>query len=282
MKKDKILVLGGYGKTGRRVVERLTNLGYSNVRIGSRSGTPSFDWEKPDSWSDVVEGIETVYITFQPDLAVPGAPETMKRFTSLASASGITKMILLSGRGELEAQACEQVVMDTAKEWTIVRASWFNQNFNESVFLDPILAGHVALPRAEALEPFVDADDIADVVVQAIVDEKHNGQVYELTGPRLMTFPQVVAEISQATGRDIQFQPLTLDENVNLLRAHQLPEDHIWLFNYLFTEVLDGRNATVTSDIERVLGRKAIDFSEYVRVTAATGVWNPPILAGKQ
>lgn len=273
--KQKILILGGKGKTGRRVVEKLTALGYADIRVGSRSETPAFDWENQSTWQEVIEGIETVYITFQPDLAIPSALETIKKFTSLAAENGVSKMVLLSGRGEKEAQLCEQVVMNTAQKWTIVRASWFNQNFSESLFLDPILAGQVALPRADAPEPFVDADDIADVVVEALLDDKHHGQVYELTGPRLMTLKQAIAEISQATGRSILFQPLTLEENVSMLRSYQLPESYIWLVNYLFSEVLDGRNANVTADIEKVLGRKAIDFSEYAKATAATGVWHP-------
>jgi uncharacterized protein YbjT (DUF2867 family) len=274
MKQSKILILGGKGKTGGKVVERLRNLGYENIRIGSRSEIPAFDWENQDTWLEVIKDADTVYITFQPDLAIPTAVETIKNFTTLANDNGVNKMVLLSGRGEKEAQLCEQAVMKIAKKWTIVRASWFNQNFSESVFLEPILAGYLALPRAEALEPFTDTNDIADVVVQAIIDDKHNGQLYELTGPRLMTIPQAITEISDACGRSIQFQPLTLEENVQLLRSYQLPEDYIWLVNYLFTEVLDGRNATVSSDIEKVLGRKATDFSEYAKVTAAAGIWN--------
>lgn len=184
-------------------------------------------------------------------------------------------MVLLSGRGEKEAQVCEQVVMNAGVDWTIVRASWFNQNFSESFFLDPILAGHVALPRGEALEPFVDADDIADVVVESLLHDMHVGQTYELTGPRLLTFEQVTTEISKVTGRDIKFESLTMDEYTKMLREYQVPEDYIWLINYLFTEVLDGRNSSVTNDIEKVLGRKAKDFAEYARETATTEIWNP-------
>ncbi len=274
MKEKQILILGGKGKTGRRVVERLTMLGYKNIRIGSRSEAPSFDWENPATWAGALDEMDTVYITFQPDLAIPSAIEIIQKFTTLANKKGVQKMVLLSGRGEKEAQICEQIVMDTAKNWTIVRASWFNQNFSESVFLDPIVAGYVALPRAEALEPFTDADDIADVVVDALLNDKHIGQIYELTGPRLLTFPQAIAEIATATGRDIQFQSLTLDENVTLLREFQLPQGYIWLVNYLFTEVLDGRNASITHDIEKVLGRKAKDFTDFVKETTATGIWN--------
>jgi uncharacterized protein YbjT (DUF2867 family) len=275
MKTNKILLIGGKGKTGRRVAERLINLGYPNIRIGSRSEAIPFDWEDPGTWPAVVSGMNTVYITFQPDLAIPTATDTIQKFATLANSYGVEKMVLLSGRGEQEAQACEEIVMNTAKKWTIVRASWFNQNFSESLFLEPILSGVVALPRGEALEPFTDADDIADVVVEALIDDRHNEQIYELTGPRLLTFPQAIKEIAEATSRDIKFQPLTLDENVEILRKFQLPEDYIWLVNYLFEEVLDGRNASVSEDIQKVLGRKAKDFTEFVRDTAATGVWNP-------
>lgn len=275
MKEDKILLLGGKGKTGRRVAERLVNLGYKNIRIGSRSEAIPFDWEDPGTWPAVVSGMDKVYITFQPDLAIPTATDAIQKFATLANSHGVEKMVLLSGRGEKEAQDCEEIVVNTAKKWTIVRASWFNQNFSESLFLEPILSGVVALPRAEALEPFTDADDIADVVVEALINDTHNEQTYELTGPRLLTFPQAINEIAEATGRDIKFQSLTLDENVELLRQSPLPDEYIWLVNYLFAEVLDGRNASVSYDIEKVLGRKAKDFTAYVRDTFATGVWNP-------
>jgi uncharacterized protein YbjT (DUF2867 family) len=274
MEEKKILVIGGKGKTGRKVAERLTKLG-KTIRIGSRSEKPSFDWENPETWADALDGMDTVYITFQPDLAVPGALKAIEEFTSQAVKDEIQKMVLLSGKGEKEAELCEQVVMNAGADWTIVRASWFNQNFSESFFLDPILAGHVALPRGEALVPYVDVDDIADVVVESLLDDKHVGQIYELTGPRQLTFKQVTEEISKVTGRDIKFSSITMDEYTKMLREYQVPEDYIWLINYLFTEVLVDRNSIVTNDIEKVLGRKAKDFTEYARETATTGIWNP-------
>ncbi|MCG8606925.1 NmrA family transcriptional regulator, partial [bacterium] len=258
----------------RKVAERLAKLGKS-VRIGSRSGAPPFDWDQKETWAAALHGVDTIYITFQPDLAVPGARQAIEALTSLAVKSGIQKMVLLSGKGEKEAELCEQVVMNSGADWTIVRASWFNQNFSESFFLDPVLAGHVALPRAEALIPFVDTDDIADVVVVALIDDKHNGQVYELTGPRQLTFKQITEEISDATGRDIVFTPITMDEYKKMLSEHEVPEDYIWLIGYLFTEVLVEKNSLITNDIQKVLGRKAKDFAEYARETATTGIWNP-------
>ena len=274
MEEKKILVLGGKGKTGSRVADRLTKLG-KTVRIGSRSEKPSFDWENPETWAGALDGIDSVYITFQPDLAVPGALKAIEGFTSQAVKGGIRKMVLLSGKGEKEAELCEQVVMNAGVDWTIVRASWFNQNFSESFFLDPILAGHVATPKGEALVPYVDADDIADVVVESLLDDKHVGQTYELTGPRQLTFKQVTEEISKVTGRNINYESITMDEYTKMLREHQVPEDYVWLINYLYTEVLTEENSIITNDIEKVLGRKAKDFAEYARETATAGIWDP-------
>ena len=272
---NNILVTCGTGKTGRRVVDRLKTRDIT-TRIGSRAGEPPFDWENPETWAGVLDGMDTVYINYHPDLAIPGARKAIEEFTSQAVKGGIQKMVLLSGKGEKEAELCEQVVMNAETDWTIVRASWFNQLFSEAFLLDPILAGYVELPGEEALVPFVDADDIADVVVESLLDDKHVGQTYELTGPRQLTFKQVTEEISNATGRDIVFNSITIEEYEKMLKEYQVPEGVIWLISYLFTEVLLlSSNSVVTNDIQKVLGRKAKDFTEYARETASTGIWNP-------
>lgn len=273
MEKNNILVIGGTGKTGRKVVERLVKRGI-NVRIGSRSVNPAFDWENPENWTPVLKGIDKVYITFQPDLAVPGAQEAIKQLTQQAKASGVQKLVLLSGRGEHEAEMCEQIVMNSDMDWSVVRADWFSQNFSESFFLDPILAGQVAVPRAETKIAFTDTDDIADVVVEALLDHQYSGKLLELTGPSLWTFKEVVHEIASATNREIQFHSISLADYTNILRSHKVPDAYIWLINYLFTNVLDGRNSTTTDTIQQVLGRPAKDFSTYVKETANAGIWN--------
>ena len=273
--KKHTLVLGGTGKTGSRVAQRLTQLEW-RVRIGSRGASPAFDWEDQSTWQPALEGIEAVYISFQPDLAVPGAGDAMRTLTAMAARNGVQHVVLLSGRGEAEAQACEQIVMTCGIPWTVVRASWFSQNFSESYLLDPVLAGHVALPAGNVGEPFVDTDDIADVTVTAFTQEGHMNQLYEVTGPRLLTFAEAIATIAQASGRPIQYEQMSIEAYAATLREYQLPEDLISLLCYLFTEVLDGRNAYVTGDVERVLGRPAKDFADYARETAATGAWAAP------
>ena len=269
-----ILVIGGTGKTGRKVVDRLQKRN-EQVRIGSRSAEIPFDWEEPDTWAPALKGIDKAYITFQPDLAVPGALKAIEVLVKTARQAGVKKLVLLSGKGEREAELCEQVIIHSGIDFTIVRASWFMQNFSESFFLDPIRAGHVALPKSDVQVPYINTDDIADVVVEALVNDKHDGETYELTGPRQLTFREVVHEISQATSRQIEFTPITQNAYNNLLKEVGVPEDYIWLINYLFTEVLDTEgNNIITQDVEKVLGRKPIDFADYVTQTAKTGVWN--------
>lgn len=270
--KNRILVLGANGKTGGRIVQRLTTLGWP-VQSASRSTTPRFDWDDSTTWGPVLQNIYSVYISFQPDLAMPGAVKTIKQFATAAVKSGVKKMVLLSGRGEEEAQECEKIIRDTIDDWTIIRASWFSQNFSEGNFLEPVLAGHVALPAGNVKEPFVDTDDIADVAVAALTEEGHSGQLYEVTGPRLLTFKEAIEEIGKATGKKIRYEQISSKEYAAMLKEYGLPEDLISLITYLFGEVLDGRNTSVTDGVQRALGRKPTDFSEYVKKSAATGVW---------
>ena len=266
------LILGGTGKTGRRIAEQLSARKVP-VRIGSRSATPSFDWENRSTWPAALASVDAVYISYYPDLAAPGATDAIGAFTELAVRSGVRRLVLLSGRGEPEAQRCEEIVKNAGVQWTVLRCSWFNQNFSENYLLEPILAGEVALPTPNVGEPFVDADDIADAAVAALTDAKHAGQLYELTGPRLLTFAEAIAEIARASGREIRYVQVSMDDYMVALEQAQLPPEFVGLIKYLFTEVLDGRNAYLTDGVQRALGRAPTDFAEYARKAAASGAW---------
>ncbi|MET7670204.1 NAD(P)H-binding protein [Micromonospora luteifusca] len=271
--RNTILVLGGTGKTGRRVVERLREAG-EPVRVGSRSAEQPFDWTDRTTWAPVLRNVNAVYVSFYPDLAVPGAPETVGAFANLAVASGVARLVLLSGRGEEEAQAAEKLIQSAGAEWTILRSSWFSQNFSEDYLREPVVGGEVVLPVGTVPEPFVDADDIAEVAVAALTGGGHAGQLYELTGPRLLTFADAIGEIAQATGRRIDFVPVAVEEYAGAMAAEGVPAEVVELLTYLFTTVLDGRNAQVADGVQRALGRPPRDFTDFARDTAATGVWD--------
>lgn len=267
------LVLGATGKTGARVAARLQQLSRT-VRLGSRSAAVPFDWTVPETWAAALAGVDAVYLSFQPDLAVPGAADVIRAFSAAAKRSGVRRLVMLSGRGEPEAQACEQIVMESGLDWTIVQCSWFAQNFSEGAFIDYILAGEVALPIDDVREPFIDADDIADVAVAALTENGYVGQILELTGPRALTFAEAVAEIVTATGRHIAFVPISRIEFVAGLTEAGVPTDVVSLLDHLFSTVLDGRNANPTDGVRRAIGRAPKDFADYAREVAASGIWN--------
>lgn len=262
------LVIGGTGKTGRRVAEKLLLRG-RRVRVGSRAADPAFDWNLPATWGPALDGVDRVYVTYYPDLAFPGAPEQIGAFADAAVAAGAGRLVLLSGRGEDAARAAEDRMKESGADWTVVRASWFNQNFDEGFFREPVLAGQIALPTGHAVEPFVDTDDIADVVVAALTDDRHIGRTYELSGPQLLSFADAAAELSKATGREISYLPVSTEDYRAVLRENGLPEE----LADLFTLILDGRNAHLVHGVEEVLGRRPRDFADFAREAAATGVW---------
>lgn len=268
-----VLILGGKGRTGRRIAERLNELRIP-IRVASRSTSPAFDWNDRSTWAAAFEGMKAVYIAYQPDLAVPGAPDDIAAITEQAKKSGIEKIVLLSGRGEHEAQICEQIVIKAGIDYTILRCSWFFQNFSESVFQEPLQAGLLALPAGDVKEPFVDADDIADVAVAAFTDHKHRDQLYELTGPRMLSFREVTEEIAKATGRQIRFQDITIDEYADALKGYGLTDEYVKFIIYLFTEVFDGRNASLTSGVQQALNRTPTDIKVFVKNNLPSGVWN--------
>lgn len=274
MKTENILVIGGTGKTGRRVAKNVSNLGH-NVRLAGRQTSPVFDWDKPKTYDEALKNIDRAYIVYYPDLAVPGAKEAIKTLTKKAIKAGLKKVILLSGKGETEAEACENIVANSGLNYTLVRASWFNQNFSEGAFLDFVLSGTVALPMPEAEIPFVDANDIADVATKVLLDDSYNNQTITVTGPKKMTFKEVVEEMSKAIGKEIQYIPISINEFKAGMKSAGLPDSYVWLFGYLFEEVLGNPdNQTVSLDSEKVLGREATSFSTYAEETAKSGVWN--------
>lgn len=265
------LVLGATGKTGRRVVRKLRALGHS-VREASRRSSPAFEWEDPSGWPAVLSGASQLYVAYTPDLAAPGAPAAIGTLTKLAREAGVKKLVLLSGRGEHNAVRCEDIVRESGVPFTIVRASWFSQNFDEGQLLASVRGGVIALPAGHVREPFIDVEDIADVAVAALTDERHTGKLYEVTGPRLLRFADAAAEISKAAGRDIAYVPITSADFHAALTAEAGPDVADLLTN-LCDEVFDGRNESVTHGVQEALGRPPRDFADFCRDAAASGVW---------
>ena len=264
------LVIGGSGKTGRRVVQRLKALGY-DVRSASRSSSPSFDWNDDANWDEVLAGVKALYVTYHPDLSVPGASDHIRSLLAVAKAQGVERIVLLSGRGEEEAQLCERLALHSSIPATIVRCGWFNQNFSESFFRELLMSGTLAVPNADVGEGYVDADDIADVATAALTEHGHEGQIYQLTGPELLTFRDIAAIFHEVTGRELNVVDVSREEFVEGLEAAQLPDGMVQLVDYLFNEVLDGRNASLGDGVQRALGRPPRDFRSFLQKAHLSG-----------
>ena len=266
------LIIGATGKTGRRVFDDLTARGL-DVRGVSRSTEIRFDWNDPTTWPAALEGRDRAYVTYSPDIAVPGAVETVSAFVEQAVASGMKRIVLLTGRGEEEAQRAEKLVQRPDLEWTVVRASWFMQNFSEGPFAQMVAEGVITLPGGDVREPFVDVDDIAAVASVALTEEGHHGEIYEVTGPRMLNFAEAAAEFTEVIGTEVRYQNVPVKAFVAGLEEAGLPEGAAGLMDYLFTTVMDGRNEYVVDGVERALGRPARDFRDWAAAYAAEGAW---------
>lgn len=268
-----VLIAGGLGKTGRRVADRLRARGWA-VRIGSRSAVPPFDWSSPDGWESALQGVGSIYATYQPDLSAAGAIENLSYFAVKAKAAGVRRIVMLTGRGDPNSERAESVLADSGLEWAAVRPSWFSQNFSEGDMRDPIRHGLLALPVDTVAEPFVDAEDIADVAVAALTEDGHDGQVYELTGPEALTFGDAVAKIREGTGLTLKFQTVSEKEYRRILAEAHVPPQIIDVLVHLFTTVLDGRNSHLADGVQRALGRPPRSFGDFVADAARSGAWS--------
>jgi len=265
------LILGGTGKTGRRVAERLQARGLP-VRLASRSAAPRFDWDDQSTWAPVLEGVESMYVAYPPDLAAPTSGPHLRAMVAQAVASGVRKIVLLSGRGEPQCYPAERAVRESGAAFTVIRCAWFAQNFSEGQMLPAVLEGELAFPAGSIAEPFVDLDDTADVAVAALTDGAHEGKIYELSGPRLVTFGEAVAEISKALGREVRYVPVSIDEYAAVL-SQFVPGEQVAFLKDLFEFILDGHNAYLSDGVQQALGRKPKDFRDFVRDAAAAGAW---------
>ncbi|TWD80477.1 uncharacterized protein YbjT (DUF2867 family) [Kribbella amoyensis] len=279
MTNTEILILGGKGKTGRRVAEQLQARDVA-VRLASRSSEQRFDWYDESTWSGAVAGIDTAY------LAPPVGPtglEQAGRFVKQAATEGLRRLVLLSGRGVgspgrefavydsgLE---LEQAVQSSGVDWTIVRPAWFMQNFSEDFMYDYVAAGELRVSAGTGSEAWIDTDDIGDVVVATLLDERHTGETYSLSGPALLTMADIAAELSTVLDRPISYVDLDPEEHVAELVQFGLPQEDAESVRDLFAVIRNHRSEYLSDGVEQVLGRAPRNFGDWLRTTAAAGVW---------
>lgn len=267
------LVIGGHGKTGRRVAERLAAAGRA-TRAVSRSTELPFDWHDESTWGPALAGTSSAYVTFHPDITVPGAVEILTAFGAAAREQGLDHLVLLSGRGEEQARAAEVGIAESGVTTTIVRCAFFAQNFSEGILVNDVQHDLVALPGGEVTEPVLDIDDVADVAAAALLGQTPPGRVHELTGPELLTFHDMAADLSKATGRTITYMPVGTQEYTVAAVEAGVPADDAEMLGELFAHIFDGHNSSLASGVEEALGRPARSFAAFAAQAAPTGVWD--------
>jgi len=269
-----VAVIGATGKTGRRVAARLESRGIAARRLSRTSATP-FLWEDEGTWEAALGASSAAYVTFHPDLAVPGSADVVAALAKRARDLGVTRMVLLSGRGESGAREAEEALMAELPGSAVVRCAWFMQNLSEGLLRDAVLSGTIGLPGpGRAVEPFLDVDDLAAVAVAALTEPGHDGLVHELTGPDPISLDEAAATLSDAIGQRVTYEQVAVDAFADSLTGLGVPrEEGMWL-GELFQGVLDGRNAHATDGVERVLARPATTFAVWADRAAAQGSWD--------
>lgn len=270
-----VLVLGATGKTGRRVVAELERRGAS-VRAASRSSPAFFEWRRPDSWQCVLEGARAAYVV---DSQLPDSAKSLAAFVVAAGDAGISRLVLLSSRdaavsGGVDWLASERAVQESPLEWTILRPTWFMQNFSEwEVLRNAVAAGVVPSVAGAGLEPFVDAADIAEVAAAALTEEGHAGETYEPSGPELLTFDDAVCAIGSATRTSVTVLRLRPGDYARRLRGEGVDDGTIEALLTLGRWIREGRNAHLSDGVQRALGREPRGFSAYAREAAQARRW---------
>ena len=267
-----IVVTGASGRTGRRVAEAARTAGLT-VREASRAR--GFDWAERSTWADTLRGADAAYLVYPSDVGAPDAGRAVGLLAQEAVGLGVRRLVLLSSRGEERARPTEEALRGSGADWTVVRASWFAQNFSEGPLVEGLReSGELVFPGGEVREPFVDVRDIADVVVAAVMGgDRYVGQAVTVSGPRLLTFGEAVAEIGAVTGRELTYRAVSARQYGEVLAGFGVPGEEVEFLVELFESLLDGRNSYLSDGVQEVLGREPRDFSEFAREAAAAGVW---------
>lgn len=275
---DNILILGGTGKVGRRVAQRLRAAGHP-VRTASRTGGDVLvDLDDPSTWPRALDGIAAAYLVEPEVRGTEEGQRRIPRFVDAATTAGVRRLVLMTAPGVEGNKAhplwrAEEAVKNSGREWTIVQPNWFAQNFSEAFWRRGILDGALTLPTGDGATAFVDAEDIADVAAAALTHDGHNGQTYALTGPRAISFREAVALIGEATGRTIRHVDISPEAFTEAQIADGVPAGAARHIAGIYISIRDGGAAAVLDGVERALGRQPRAFEDYVAAAAASGVW---------
>ena len=276
---DRVLVTGGTGKTGRRVARRLIERGVPAL-VGSRAPASQatagpdhvrFDWRDLETFDAALDGVRAAYLVAPTD-TMDHLP-AMRPFLERALADGIERLVLLSAASLPEGGpmmgAVHAWLAGHAPGWTVLRPSWFMQNFSEAQHLAAIRdEGRIYTAAGDGRVPFIDAEDIAAVAVEALTAPGFDNGELVLTGPEALTYDQVAATIGAMTGRPVVHHRLSAAELVTWLEGLGIPPDYAHGLAAMDEAIADGAEDHTTAAVERVVGRPATGFAAFARENA--------------
>jgi uncharacterized protein YbjT (DUF2867 family) len=270
-----VLVLGGTGKTARRLVPLLRERGV-RARPASRhpqgDGAVRFDWDDRATWDPALEGADRVYLV--PPALDPAPDRQMIPFLERAAAAGVRRAVLLSALGveqgpEVGQRAVELALPGSIPDSVILRPTWFMENLSEGLFAPPIVAADtIALPGGEAPYALVAAGDIAAVAAAALTEDGHAGAAYPITGPEALTHAEVAEQVGAARGRPVRYVDADPDDFRAQLEAGGVHPGYVALLTRLFEAGRAGAASAVHGTVERVTGRPATSFAEFAKEAA--------------
>ncbi|MPV35807.1 NAD(P)H-binding protein [Georgenia subflava] len=271
MSTQRILLTSGTGTIGRRVVNQLRARG-SEVAVASRTGPVRFDWTDPDTWDAALTGCRTVF------LLAPDGVEVDPRFVGRAVEQGARRLVLLSSKaidvmGDQRLLDAEATVKAAGVGWTVVRADWLDQNFDEGFLRDAVAGGEVVLPLGDVRQTLNDADDVAAVAVAALTEEGHEGRTYELSGPEALSFGEAVGIVAEAVGRPVRYQG-DAEAYVDVMTGLGRDRAEVLAEVAAFDALRRSGDAVADDTVERVTGRRPKDFRTYAAEAAAAGAWD--------
>ena len=284
MDQQKILITGGTGKTGTRIAERLGQLGYSytTTRRSAEAITDSesqvqFNWYDSLTFFPALHHIERVYL-----VAPVGDPEpikVMEPFIKMALGQGVRRFVLLSSASIPEEGAVfgpvHQLLKNTVQEWTVLRPSYFMQNFTEGQHVTTISQRDMIISAAgQGKIGFVSVEDIAEVAVRALVDHEAHNTEHIIMGPDSLSYDDVSRMISEVTGRNIIHQSISDDALTRSWLQAGLSKDYAAFMTELDRKIREEGTEDLNSDtVMRVTGKAPVSFQQFAKRHAGSGCW---------
>lgn len=264
-----VLVTGATGTTGSRVGAFLAERGIS-TRLATRTPTSPrqvrFDWADTDTHADALRGVTAIYLIAPIGVADP--IPLVEPFLNEALRQGIRRVVALSSSALPEGApglgAVHHLIRTTVPEWTVLRPSWFMQNFTgDHLVAHGVRAGEIVTATGDGRVAFIDAGDIAAVAGHALVDETPHNTDHILTGPEALSYADAAAILTQLTGREITHRSVTADEAAGRITAHGVPADFAHQLAALDVAIGNGSEDRVTDVVPAVTGRPARSFRTF-------------------